>query len=74
MTRHQTVAALPDRERATFEALSENGISETIGAIMGRTGYSETETRQHLATLAARGLVSCTGAWCHRTQPRGRRA
>lgn len=74
MTRHETVATLPDRIRATFEAMSENGISETVGAICARTGYHETETRQHLATLAAKQLIHCTGNWCHRTEVRGRRA
>lgn len=74
MNRHKIVADLPDMIRATFEAMAENGISETVGAICGRTGYPETETRQHLATLCAHGLVQCTGNWCHRTKARSRRA
>lgn len=73
MTRFETVAALPDRERATYEALPENGIAETVGTLVARTGYSDRETRQHLATLCAKGLVSCTGNWCLRTEARRRR-
>lgn len=71
--RARAVAALPSEVATTFHAMPDNGDAMLVTSIIASTGRDAITTRQHLTTLCAKGLVSCTDDKCHRTQQRGRR-